>query len=416
MPDLMVTPISMKSVTVALLVFISFVTVALAGAGFRVVDQDAAVTARSNAFTATADNPSAIYYNPAGITQLKGVQFRASAYSVSIRAESDAANGAHTENRSRESVVPQLFATWTPTNSPLSFGLGVYSPYGLAAKYPDDAPFRTAAKVAKIEYVAVNPVVAWQATRTLSLGIGATINYAETELSRGIMQVGDEFKLRAAGTSYGFNAGVLWQPTEHHSFGIRYHSGTEMELSGQTSVRTKSFTATTPLGPLTVPEMASKQDANANLRFPQFVTLGYSYRPAPGWNLEIGAEWTDWNALNELTVHRQGADTVSVPFHWRSNWIYQIGVTRSWMNGWHASLGYIYAEKVVPEETFTPAVPDYDRHVFTGGFGYSGKRWSFDLAYEYSHQPDRTISQGTTVDGIYRLDTHALSLSCGVKF
>ena len=53
---------------------------------------------------------------------------------------------------------------------------------------------------------------------------------------------------------------------------------------------------------------------------------------------------------------------------------------------------------------------------FTGGFGYSGERWSVDLAYEYSHQPVRTISQGAVVDGSYRLDTHALSLSCGVKF
>ena len=209
---------------------------------------------------------------------------------------------------------------------------------------------------------------------------------------------------------------MLWQPAERHSFGIRYHSGTEAELSGHTSVRTKPFTVPTPLGPFQVPGMESEQDAGGSLRFPQFVTLGYSFRPAPGWNLEIGAEWTDWNALNELTVHRQNADTVSVPFHWRANWIYQAGVTRSWTNGWHASLGYMYAEKVVPEETFSPSVPDSDRHVFTGGFGYSGARWSFDLAYEYSHQPARGIEQGTVVDGTYRLDTHAGSLSVGLRF
>jgi len=347
---------------------------AFAGAGFRVVEQDAAAMARGEAFTATADNPSAIYYNPAGITQLKGFQFRGGGYGVSIHADYEGANGAHFGNRSRETGAPQLFATWTPQDSPLSFGLGVYAPYGLAAKYPDDPPFRTAVKSAQIEYLTINPVVAWQVIPGLSLGVGATINYAEAELSRGIFQEGDEFKLRGAGTTYGFNAGVLWQPAERHSFGVRYHSGTEAELSGHTSVRTKAFTVATPLGPFQVPGMESEQDAGGSLRFPQFVTLGYSYRPAPGWNLEIGAEWTDWNAVNELTVHRQNADTVSVPFHWRSNWIYQAGVTRSWTNGWHASLGYMYAEKVVPEDTFSPSVPDYDRHVFSGGFGYTGTR------------------------------------------
>lgn len=36
--------------------------------GFRLADQDAFATARGEAFVATADNPSAVYYNPAGIT------------------------------------------------------------------------------------------------------------------------------------------------------------------------------------------------------------------------------------------------------------------------------------------------------------------------------------------------------------
>ena len=36
--------------------------------GFRLPNQDPEAIARGNAFTATADNPSAIYYNPAGIT------------------------------------------------------------------------------------------------------------------------------------------------------------------------------------------------------------------------------------------------------------------------------------------------------------------------------------------------------------
>src|SRR5436190_19037192 len=40
------------------------------GLGIRIADQDARATARGNAFTATADNPSAIYYNPAGISFL----------------------------------------------------------------------------------------------------------------------------------------------------------------------------------------------------------------------------------------------------------------------------------------------------------------------------------------------------------
>jgi long-chain fatty acid transport protein len=384
---------------------------AYCGTGTRIVEQDAAAVARGNAFSATADNPSAVYYNPAGITQLKGLQFRGGAYAVTLRSN---ANGA--KNKHDVVPVPQMFATWTPESSPVSCGLGVYAPFGLSLDYRDKTPFRAAAKLGSISHLTVNPVVAWKVTPEFSLGLGAMVNYVEAELTRGILQAGDEFKLRGAGTSVGFNVGALWQPTERHSFGVRYHSATDVELSGHTSVRTKAFTVPTPFGPFRVPGMESEQDSSGGLRFPQFLTLGYSFRPAPGWNLEVGAEWTDWNALNKLTVHRQGADTVEVPFHWRSNWIYEAGITRTWENGWHASVGYIYAENVVPDETFSPSVPDSARHAFSMGFGYAGERWSFDLAYEYSHQPPRTISQGTTVDGTYQLDTHAMSLSAGVRF
>ena len=50
--------------------------------GFRLADQDAFATARGEAFVATADNPSAIYYNPAGITQLEGNDLRCGIYGI----------------------------------------------------------------------------------------------------------------------------------------------------------------------------------------------------------------------------------------------------------------------------------------------------------------------------------------------
>ena len=53
------------------------------GVGFRLPNQDPEAIARGNAFVATADNPAAIYYNPAGITQLDGQNVRAGLYLVS---------------------------------------------------------------------------------------------------------------------------------------------------------------------------------------------------------------------------------------------------------------------------------------------------------------------------------------------
>src|SRR5215831_19294748 len=47
------------------------------GEAFRVLGQGNSGTAQGDAFAAQADDPSAIFYNPAGMTQLNRVQFSA---------------------------------------------------------------------------------------------------------------------------------------------------------------------------------------------------------------------------------------------------------------------------------------------------------------------------------------------------
>src|SRR5262245_17150215 len=98
---------------------------------FRLPNQDPEAIARGNAFAATADNPSAIYYNPAGITQIEGQQIRVGGYFVSADTKfTGPAGTAQTDTTLQP--VPQIYYVYSPKDSQLSFGLGLYAPYGLA--------------------------------------------------------------------------------------------------------------------------------------------------------------------------------------------------------------------------------------------------------------------------------------------
>src|SRR5258707_6670076 len=89
--------------------------------GIRLPDQDASATARGEAFAATADNPSAVYYNPAGITQLEGSNFRGGVYGLYLNPTYKSPVTGKTFDNERElHAVPQLFYTYTPKNFPLS--------------------------------------------------------------------------------------------------------------------------------------------------------------------------------------------------------------------------------------------------------------------------------------------------------
>ena len=55
-------------------VFVLFLSTSAFAAGFALYEGSARGNVLGAGLTATADDPSAIFYNPAGITQLKGTQ------------------------------------------------------------------------------------------------------------------------------------------------------------------------------------------------------------------------------------------------------------------------------------------------------------------------------------------------------
>src|SRR5437764_5770615 len=90
--------------------------------GFRLPNQDPEGIARGNAFAATADNPAAIYYNPAGITQLEGNNARVGLYLISADTHYTSTSGFQARTDSGYQAVPQVYYVYAPKDFPLSFG------------------------------------------------------------------------------------------------------------------------------------------------------------------------------------------------------------------------------------------------------------------------------------------------------
>ena len=93
------------------------------GLGIRVPDQDAFAVARGNAFVATADNPSAIYYNPAGITQIEDMAFRAGVYGIFLKDEYEGAAGEF-ETEDKYGALPAVLLHDADQRNPADPGVG----------------------------------------------------------------------------------------------------------------------------------------------------------------------------------------------------------------------------------------------------------------------------------------------------
>ncbi len=395
----------LHSVLVALLLGVSqVVTPDATAVAFRMPNQDPEGIARGNAFAATADNPSAIYYNPAGITQLEGQTISAGMYLVSADTEYTSPTGAKAHTDSKFQPVPQLYYVYSPTNCPLSFGLGVYAPYGLSLDW-GTAPFRTLAENGKLLYATVNPVIAWQVHRTLSIGIGPTINYAEAELERGMGIVpNDHFRFDGHGADYGFNAGLLWQPHNQWSFGVNYRYMTEINFRGDSEAA--------PLFP--------ERGSSASIPFPQFVVAGVSFRPTEKWNVEFDVDWTDWDSVNTVEFKNTSFGNIPFVFNYTSSFMYEFGVTRKLPKGYWASIGYFFSENSSPDKNFNPIVPDGDLHLGSVGFGHKGRRWDLAIAYHFASNGSGRVVKGSIpaglADGTYKTFNQAVNVSAAFKF
>ena len=376
------------------------------GLGIRIIDQDAEATARGDAFTATADNPSAIYYNPAGITQIPGDNFLVGAYGIYLQSKYSPANGDTFRTKDQPQAAPQIFYTHAFDKVPVTLGVGLYAPFGFALQWPDNAPFRQMALRGGITYVTLNPVLAWRISDTLSIAAGLNVNYARADLENGILPFSfppNRFTFKGDGYSAGFNLGLMWQPTKQHSFGFSYHSESKMDLSGQSTVA--------------LPTLVHDTHASTEFTFPQFMEAGYSFRPTPDWNFEADIDWADWHQLKTLTLAQANSSSVSLPFNWRSSFIYEAGVTRYLPKGYRVSAGYIFSQNSVPDSSFNPLVPDSNRNIFSAGVGQTNGSFSWDLAYQFAYGPDRAVNNTSFVDdGTYRFISHAISLSFGYHF
>ena len=379
----------------------------LEAGAFRLPNQDPEAIARGDAFAATADNPSAIYYNPAGITQMTGQNVRAGVYVIFPGEKYTSPTGVTAKANSSPEAVPQAYYVYSFQKLPISIGLGMYAPYGLALDWGNNTPFNTVAEKGSLLYLCFNPVVAWKICDTLSVGVGPTINYSQATFQRAIGLIpGDQFNFDGDGVDCGFNGGILWQPHPKWSFGINYRYATEINYNG-----TSSTSPNPPFPPST--------STSASIKFPQFVVGGISFRPTTNWNFEFDLDWANWSSLKQITLMNTAFGNVPLTLNYQNSFMYEVGATRQLGKGYFLSVGYIYNENSSPDANFNPLIPDSNLQLGSIGFGHHGEHWDWAIAYHFGYNGGRTVENDITnpsADGTYKTFNNAFNVAATFKF
>lgn len=389
-------------------------------AGFAITAQGAAGMSRSSAFTAQADDPSAVYYNPAGLSQLSWptVLLGTSILRPHTGYE-PASTGLPAEERERYYVLPHFYVT-SPLGDRVTAGLGLFAPFGLSTKWPADWDGRFQVIDATIRTATVNPVLAWRPTEWLTIAGG--VHYSEVKLSqrRAVNLPGASdgmVSLEGDTTAVGYNGALLVTPSHRWQFGASYRSRTNAEIGeGHAD--------------FTVPALFAGAFTDGPIRtevtLPPSLRTGLLFRVSQDWNVEVDATWTGWSTIDQFEVQfANGLDSEVTTFGWHDAMTYSVGIEHQWSPGVHLRGGYLYDFTPIPDDKANPLIPDADRQGVSVGVGLGGTRWVLDMGYQYVFfNRDKENDFGARyssvlppvdarANGTYRSNAHVFGVSLG---
>jgi long-chain fatty acid transport protein len=208
---------------------------AVQAGGFRIEAQGAAALGQGLAFSASAEHPTAVYYNPAGLTRLPGTQVALHGEWIGITSHFTNRNptppfitAGQTERDDNQPSFPVGFYATTALRADVAFGLGIFSPYGLALDWPPNGNTQFTITHVRLRTIDVNPVLAVRVSRVLSVAIGLDLIKATADLERAARlsaTTASPFGLADADDlGRGVTVGLGGNPSDAWAWGVVYRS------------------------------------------------------------------------------------------------------------------------------------------------------------------------------------------------
>jgi long-chain fatty acid transport protein len=400
--------------------------------GVTFSEHGAAATGKANAFAGEANDPSAIFYNPAGITQLPGTQVMIGTSIVYLDTVfRSGTTGESTQLQDQFPIVPHFYIThrFKQWDERLSIGLGVFTPFGIVVDWPDTWQGRFDSTNARLRATIYNPVVAFQATKKLAVAAGVRYADVAAEFEQRFNIGNGESQLRGYNLTahpIGWNAGLLYRLTETTSVGLQFRSELQAKLKGQADINGPGAFG---LGSLTGFATAG---FHSNIKLPPQIVGGISTKIIPRWTLNADIEWEGWKTLGSLPrdfVGSTALDSVSTRL-WKNSWVYRFGAEYAATDRVALRGGYFFDESPIPDNTFDATIPNSNIHAVTGGAGYKWDTVTFDVAYLIAFFEKRSIDNSTldpnnrggalglgpTAFGSYSTTAHVLTISVTTRF
>jgi long-chain fatty acid transport protein len=347
------------------------------GAGYALQDFDGKAEGMSNAFAATADNPSAVFFNPAGMSQLDGFQASLSGVYIQgwIHYKPETPDVAEANTKDNPIFYPTFFATYAITDS-LNVGLGVFEPFGLSINWGDDWAGRYIISKARIDVVEINPCVSYKIPLSEGNSIAGAAGFGAVNTTLHLKQAillgpGAGFNdgtvdLHGDTWGYTWNVGVLASLFDRK---VRIGAGYRAPVQDYKVHGTADFNTGHPPPP-GAPSGGTRVFTETN--HPDQFRGGLAVSPLEPLTLEVDFTWTNWTKVDKVFLEFDDiGQTQVLDFGFVDSYFIGVGVDYKLSSMFSLRAGGYWDETPVRNVVRSPTLPDANRQGFSVGLGFS---------------------------------------------
>lgn len=395
---------------------------------FQAPSIGARATGMAGAYVAVVDDPLAIYWNPAGLSQVEGQQIILGSTFVKGYASYETLIGQTEDNEPEWQPIPHL-ALSLPINDTVTWGVGFYTPFGLKQEWSDNAAYKYNSIESEISLSKLHTAASWRVNETFVAGAGVGWDWANLD-AKSVSLLSSfppspfpsetDTDSTADGENYSGNAGFLWSPTEAWSIGGVWRTQTDVDFDG-------TLTLTTGV--------SQEQTRNFDLEFtfPQNVSIGACYKGLEKWLFAAQVDWTGWSSMDTLVQKLDSpisiynptppfftvTDEIVIGRNWKDTYSFHLGTEHELNPNLALRAGYMWDPTPVPAETLDPLMFDSSMHRFSVGLGYTCGNWEINGAYMYSlgaTEEARDSENAYPTDGDYSGKSHVAEITLRYRF
>ena len=355
-------------------------------AALATLDQSASAAGVANAFVATADDPSALHYNPAGIAWQPGIGVM---FNGDLRFEDQSAQLSPALgtpfNKQTPTNLGSIYAAWMPRDGNWGTGVGFDLPFSANTGWGTDFGGKAQRTSLDVFHLSLDAVYAINSDMAVAFGPDWYVGRIDVD-SGTTMFHGTE------ATAVGGHIAWMWHPRPAWSVGATFRTGATLNLSGEGSG-------------------AVAGSAETNVPLPDVMQFGVSHVFADKFRLEMDGSWTRWSTVHDLDVVSTGASGAELnPLNLRDSLAAMVGLTWFWQEHVQFRFGYAFDEAATQNTGFNARIVDANSHRLSLGAGADALGLHFDTAASYVYSPTRTISGSGVFNGRYKQRQFALSL------